>query len=452
MTVYDKLKLQLLEDKREGRLHPGDKLPPYRELMVQYGCSYATAQSACRKLQDDGILELRHGSGVYVSGLKPLKVRFYVTASSLDMGAYRDLIMKYVKRKELHVDVELMDRMVLRPDEPQGFITPDDDCKVILVEANEGHQINISGLVNWENYEGYEALRKSFRNLPAMDLAVSLPYYYFNTRLGINARLFRQIGIDPERINGGDFSWWDELVAACRRYDVCPASFLWNDHDTWPVYVFYYPLLAMLIDEIGELPKTGRPFFSTEAGRLVFEMMAGHDLNPDRENLLRSFEHGNSAVSFVVGSWFSAYMKACSQEPIEDFKVIPYTHHGKPINFLHMTRLMTYWAPNTNPDERQRIWELQRLLLGKEFQIEFCRLIGAFSPLRSVRPEDCADCQCPVMRNLIPSEDSIDVWDAPFSKDKTAVLAALFSQYRFHGAELNQILKTLDDFFIGKRD
>jgi len=51
-----------------GVLRPGDRLPPLRELAVQVGVNANTLRAAYAKLEADGLIETRHGSGTFVTG------------------------------------------------------------------------------------------------------------------------------------------------------------------------------------------------------------------------------------------------------------------------------------------------------------------------------------------------------------------------------------------------
>lgn len=50
----------------EGRLRPGDKLPPLADLATQFECSRATVREAISALRGQGLIEVRHGDGSYV--------------------------------------------------------------------------------------------------------------------------------------------------------------------------------------------------------------------------------------------------------------------------------------------------------------------------------------------------------------------------------------------------
>ncbi|GAP52784.1 GntR family transcriptional regulator [Streptomyces azureus] len=51
----------------EGRLEPGQRLPTERDLAVQLGISRSSMREAIRALTVLGLLEARHGSGIYVT-------------------------------------------------------------------------------------------------------------------------------------------------------------------------------------------------------------------------------------------------------------------------------------------------------------------------------------------------------------------------------------------------
>ncbi|GHH71404.1 GntR family transcriptional regulator [Streptomyces sulfonofaciens] len=54
----------------EGRLEPGERLPTERDLAVQLGISRSSMREAIRALTVMGVLEARHGSGIYVTRLE----------------------------------------------------------------------------------------------------------------------------------------------------------------------------------------------------------------------------------------------------------------------------------------------------------------------------------------------------------------------------------------------
>ena len=63
--------LQLIEQVKHaidvGALVPGDQLPPIRQAAEALVINPNTVAKAYRELEHDGIIELRHGSGAFVS-------------------------------------------------------------------------------------------------------------------------------------------------------------------------------------------------------------------------------------------------------------------------------------------------------------------------------------------------------------------------------------------------
>lgn len=69
MSVSEQVVQRLLALVKDGHLGPGDKLPPERDLADQLAVSRPTVREALRALSILGVLEIRHGGGVYVSSL-----------------------------------------------------------------------------------------------------------------------------------------------------------------------------------------------------------------------------------------------------------------------------------------------------------------------------------------------------------------------------------------------
>ncbi len=52
----------------EGEAHPGERLPPARDMAAVLGVNTNTVLRALRDLRDEGLLEFRRGHGVSVAG------------------------------------------------------------------------------------------------------------------------------------------------------------------------------------------------------------------------------------------------------------------------------------------------------------------------------------------------------------------------------------------------
>jgi GntR family transcriptional regulator len=67
MPLYLQLMDQVKHAVETGGLRPGDQLPPIRKLSEDLVMNPNTVVRAYRELEHEGIIELRHGSGAFIS-------------------------------------------------------------------------------------------------------------------------------------------------------------------------------------------------------------------------------------------------------------------------------------------------------------------------------------------------------------------------------------------------
>ncbi|MGB7338207.1 MAG: FadR/GntR family transcriptional regulator [Phototrophicaceae bacterium] len=93
-AISDQITDQILSMIREQQLKPGDKLPPERELASLMGVSRATLREALRSLAIMNVVELKHGSGTFVTSLEPkLLVENFGLIFSLTDHSFLQLII-----------------------------------------------------------------------------------------------------------------------------------------------------------------------------------------------------------------------------------------------------------------------------------------------------------------------------------------------------------------------
>ena len=68
VPIYLQLMEQVKHAIETGALHPGDQLPGIRPLAEELVINPNTVAKAYRELEHEGVLELRHGAGAFVSG------------------------------------------------------------------------------------------------------------------------------------------------------------------------------------------------------------------------------------------------------------------------------------------------------------------------------------------------------------------------------------------------
>jgi GntR family transcriptional repressor for pyruvate dehydrogenase complex len=66
-SLSDKLAQRIRAMIRKGDYKRGDRLPPIMEMARRFGVGHPTIREALKKLETMGFVEIRHGSGVYVS-------------------------------------------------------------------------------------------------------------------------------------------------------------------------------------------------------------------------------------------------------------------------------------------------------------------------------------------------------------------------------------------------
>jgi len=90
--VYAEVAAQIQRLIADGRLKPGDRLPPERELAEVFGVSRSSVRDAIRVLETQGLVEPRHGEGTVVRQI-PVDaiVRALADALTPTKGATADL-------------------------------------------------------------------------------------------------------------------------------------------------------------------------------------------------------------------------------------------------------------------------------------------------------------------------------------------------------------------------
>jgi DNA-binding transcriptional regulator YhcF (GntR family) len=81
----------------EGRLLPGERLPGLRELAETVGVNLNTVRAVYQRLEQEGLLETRHGSGTYVAGTAAV----LSSAGEIAAGAARAAIEQGVSPREV---------------------------------------------------------------------------------------------------------------------------------------------------------------------------------------------------------------------------------------------------------------------------------------------------------------------------------------------------------------
>lgn len=66
--LHDQVAAQIRRSIADGEAKPGERLPPARDMAAVLGVNTNTVLRALRLLRDEGLLEIRQGRGIRVSG------------------------------------------------------------------------------------------------------------------------------------------------------------------------------------------------------------------------------------------------------------------------------------------------------------------------------------------------------------------------------------------------
>lgn len=118
-SVTTEIMFVLRDEILSGRLGPGDQLPTERELAREFGVSQPSIREAVRGLEAMSLIDVRHGSGSYVTG-DPAEILWSSMQAVVQLGdvgmaeviELRSVLAQYsVERAAQHItdaDVELI--------------------------------------------------------------------------------------------------------------------------------------------------------------------------------------------------------------------------------------------------------------------------------------------------------------------------------------------------------
>jgi len=186
--MAEQVVIQVRDMIREGKLRPGDRLPPERELAKRLGISRASLRHGLRFLAAIGVLTSRHGSGTYIADgppaldSEPLRMlaelhRFtpnemFEARKLLEVGL-AGLAARNAGDEHLAVMAEEVAEMYAALDAPQEYLVHDIRFH-LAVAAASGNQI-LAALMNMVSTAMYESRRATVQR--ATDLKESAEFH-----------------------------------------------------------------------------------------------------------------------------------------------------------------------------------------------------------------------------------------------------------------------------------
>jgi GntR family transcriptional repressor for pyruvate dehydrogenase complex len=149
--LYEQIVQQIEKSIREGRLKPGDQLPPERELAEEFGVSRTAVREAVKTLSEKGLVEAYSGRGTFVTSGRAPSMRnsldSFMKSGDLQNSTYvaemREILepeftaLAATRIENQHLimmreAVAIMDRNTRNPD---AYIEADLDFHLALAEA-----------------------------------------------------------------------------------------------------------------------------------------------------------------------------------------------------------------------------------------------------------------------------------------------------------------------------
>ena len=186
--MAEQVVIQVRDMIREGKLRPGDRLPPERELAKRLGISRASLRHGLRFLAAIGVLTSRHGSGTYIADgppaldSEPLRMlaelhRFtpnemFEARKLLEVGL-AGLAARNAGNEHLAIMAEEVAEMYATLDAPQEYLVHDIRFHRAVAAAS-GNQI-LAALMNMVSTAMYERRRATVER--ATDLKESAEFH-----------------------------------------------------------------------------------------------------------------------------------------------------------------------------------------------------------------------------------------------------------------------------------
>lgn len=437
MRTLDRLRRYILELRQAGKLHPGDKLPSFRELEKSFDASYVTIHNAMAQLQHEGVVKIDHGNGTYLSGGHPLKVQFRYAFEFISPSEFERLLRKALAGKDLNFLFEFK----------SIWEKPQYDKETIVITIG-GKNTNLNANISdFSNQEGYYSLLKELEAPEQIAPWMPLPFCMTTFQFALNKNILKKINF-PQPAETGNFNWWDAYAQACKKCGFLPASISWGDNTLWHFESLTGLLLALNNGKTDNL-SNGAPLFDSAIGRRLLSILKDtvfcpiNVTNPDK----RGFMLGGAGASFKVGSWISVQNNN-SRYPyikLNGLKLIPYSAEETRIYPTSISYMYPSLPVGLGVEERHRVWQLIELLLSRPFQKDFCGASGTISVRKDFAPNDYEWNTGEAWAQFIPGSEDRKIYEENlFTPEIRAALTVLIDIWKSSNIDAEFILSRMD--------
>ena len=442
MKAVDRIRSYLREKLADGTFRPGSRLPGYLELADRFSLSYLTVSTSLKKLAAEGLVEIRNGTGTYISGGHPLTVLINFKSSTLPFPELAKLLKKHTGGAELHLDFE--------------FAEVDDlGLPSVRRERQANYKAALSVLPNQDSicemlpaqlmqFEGYQTILQELQPVTVRNYGCALPLVGISKQMGVNVRLLRELGLSLETL-GNPLERWKELRDQTRKHHkmLCNCTIQ-------PQLATLFPHTAdVLLSQISyseELFHGRAPLFQSEGGHRFFEIV--RELRNIPEDSPENFFLGGALFHLNLPSWIilQNFSPAHPEKRIPEFAFLPYhMPDGRKICNIGFDCLKAFLRHDLTLNERERVWKLMKILLSRPFQLEFCSMTGMISPRKDIAPTDYSWNRDGRWDSLFPTPDAFTYTPQfLFNAEQIHQLSLLLENYCFYQASEEETAFRMD--------
>ena len=435
MRAVDHLRNYIQNRIKEENLSRGTRLPSLREIAKETGFNYLTVRNSMKVLEQSGQVEIRNRDGLYIPGKKTLTVHINIVPTNLPIPDFHRLLKKHLANLDLNLNIELHPVEIL-----DSSINSQQRASSAVLSMYRLSTFAGAPTTSFYGYPGYDELVSHLEFPKGMYQENSFPFAYFTYQLGVNRNLLEQIGFTPEDLTT-EFDWWDSYVLQAKKAGFNPASSGVDINS-------FLPLLLSLNPFTPEKYTGKQALFNTPEGKrflwIIKDWHYSHDdMDPE------CFYQNGAGLHFNENSWITVQNlnPKYPSKKVTSLEVVPFQDaKGKKTLLIGGWKLGAYLNQNLRVDERDRIWELMKLMLSREFQLEYCGMTGLISFYKGICPGEYFWNRTGEWNVFFPKETSSKILnEVLFKGEIRSKLSVLLENYLFYGASLDFTAKRMDD-------
>ena len=444
MRTIERIRNYLETEKKSGRILPGGRLPSYHELMKIGEGSYATVLTSMKKLQAEGLVEIRNGSGSFLAGGKTLKICISHTSSTISSETFAALLSRHAESAGLNMEFDVRDSVVSSSLNLKRMIQQY-DALFFIQNQDQIYAKHVQPQLLFSFRECEQLLEPMEYSGKLMEFFPYLPFTHTVSQIGVNSGLLKKVGFSMEQLTP-DFLWWNEFREACSKHRIAPIAMHWRESELF-FMKYFFPLLLSFVPFERERYWGMKPLFTTDAGLHFLQLLK---TMPFSKTFRESEFYKNASVfQFALGSWIALQNNhpEWPQIKIRDLEIIPHRDAaGHKICYSATDCIGTFLRDDLSAADRGRLRELLSLLLSHEFQLEYCNKTGMLSFRREIAPTDYAWNKDGRWNAFFPEPDSFICFSQEIFPDVLySVLSSLLEGFLFYGIDLENTAKRMDD-------